>query len=83
MTPIPKKETVVGDKEGLVPSHGISIDIPSTGEGDGSRPAAIRHMYVTMRAFPPQTYLTFPSPTQVYPSLRKPNQTSSAQAIEC
>lgn len=55
MTPMPAKETVVGDKEGLVPSHGISIDIPSTGEGDGSRPSAIRHMYVTMGASSPKT----------------------------
>lgn len=55
MTPIPGKESAVGDKAGIVPSHGISIDIPSTGEGDGSRPAAIRHMYVALGASSPQT----------------------------
>ncbi|CAF9914132.1 MAG: hypothetical protein ALECFALPRED_009348 [Alectoria fallacina] len=44
MPPIPKKEVSVENKAGIVPSHGISIDIPSTGEGDGSRPAAVRHM---------------------------------------
>ena len=48
MPPTRKKETSVEDKVGIVPSHGISIDLPSTGQGDGSRPANIRHMYVSL-----------------------------------
>ncbi|KAF6223509.1 hypothetical protein HO133_000352 [Letharia lupina] len=44
MPPTPKKEISVEDKAGIVPSHGIAIDVPSTGEGDGTRPATVRHM---------------------------------------
>ena len=56
MPPSPRKESAVEDKVGIVPSHGISIDIPSTGQGDGTRPAAIRHMYVTLKASQSHTY---------------------------
>ena len=43
MPPILKQETLAEDVAGIVPSHGISIDIPSTADGD--RPSNIRHMY--------------------------------------
>ena len=45
MPPTPKRETSKEEEAGIVPSHGISIDIPSTGDGDGTRPATVRHMY--------------------------------------
>ena len=43
MPPTLKKEISAEDGAGIVPSHGISIDLPSTGDGD--RPSNIRHMY--------------------------------------
>ena len=43
MPPTPKKETSAEEAVGIVPSHGISIDLPSTEEG--KRPSNIRHVY--------------------------------------
>lgn len=39
-----EKNSVMEEKDtGIMPSHGISIDLPST--GDGERPANVRHVY--------------------------------------
>jgi len=43
MPPTPKKESSVEEDAGIMPSHGISIDLPSTGNSD--RPANVRHVY--------------------------------------
>lgn len=43
MPPTPKKERSIEEDAGIMPSHGISIDLPSTGYGD--RPANVRHVY--------------------------------------
>jgi len=44
---LPHESSVEEDAAGIkvVPSHGISIDLPSTGEGSDARPSNIRHMY--------------------------------------
>ena len=43
MPPSPDTAANAEEKAGLVPSHGISVDIPTD---DGTRPANVRHMYV-------------------------------------
>ena len=45
MSPMPEEQSSKEDEAGVkqVPSHGISIDVPS--EGDSGRPPNLRHMY--------------------------------------
>lgn len=41
MAPSLEKKVSTEEKAGILPSHGIELDIPSTGD----RPPNIRHMY--------------------------------------
>ena len=44
--PTTPRKGVSAEEAGIIPSHGISLDIP--GVGDSTRPSNIRHMYVRM-----------------------------------
>jgi hypothetical protein len=51
--PFENESSTVEDEAGIMPSHGISIDLPSTGDGD--RPSNVRHMYGRRIPFPFRT----------------------------
>lgn len=72
-----KESSKVEDEAGIMPSHGIAIDLPSTGDGD--RPSTVRHMYG--RRDLSSAYLN--EYLQVPTSLRKPSKTPPPQTIRC
>lgn len=42
MPPTGKSTETIADEHGILPSHGIAVDLPT---GDGARPSSVRHVY--------------------------------------